>query len=183
MFQAPFGFVAILGVIALAGIIMRNSVILVDQIQQDTAAGHDPFTAIVESAVRRFRPITLTAAAAVLALIPLLGEVFWAPMALAMMGGLIAATISGPEHGFMKPSPTIFRAALQRAKVEAGEALMVGDSVRQDVEGALRAGMRAVLLHRGAGRHPEEEQLAARGVSIVRTLTELPAALTVARAQ
>jgi multidrug efflux pump subunit AcrB len=93
VFQAPFGFVAILGVIALAGIIMRNSVILVDQIQQDRAAGHDAFTAIVESAVRRFRPITLTAAAAVLALIPLVGEVFWAPMALAMMGGLIAATI------------------------------------------------------------------------------------------
>jgi multidrug efflux pump len=93
VFQAPFGFVAILGVIALAGIIMRNSVILVDQIQQDMAAGHDAFTAIVESAVRRFRPITLTAAAAVLALIPLVREVFWAPMALAMMGGLIAATI------------------------------------------------------------------------------------------
>jgi len=92
-FQAPFGFVAILGVIALAGIIMRNSVILVDQIEQDTAAGHDGFTAVVESAVRRFRPITLTAAAAVLALIPLAGEVFWAPMALAMMGGLLAATI------------------------------------------------------------------------------------------
>jgi len=91
--QAPFGFVAILGVIALAGIIMRNSVILVDQIQQDLAAGHDAFTAIVESAVRRFRPITLTAAAAVLALIPLAREVFWAPMALAMMGGLIAATV------------------------------------------------------------------------------------------
>ena len=93
IFQAPFGFVAILGVIALAGIIMRNSVILVDQIQQDLAAGHDGFTAIVESAVRRFRPITLTAAAAVLALIPLAREIFWAPMALAMMGGLIAATI------------------------------------------------------------------------------------------
>ena len=72
---------------------MRDSVILVDQIQQDMAAGHDAFTAIVESAVRRFRPITLTAAAAVLALIPLAREVFWAPMALAMMGGLIAATV------------------------------------------------------------------------------------------
>jgi multidrug efflux pump subunit AcrB len=93
IFQAPFGFVAILGVIALAGIIMRNGVILVDQIQQDMAAGHDAFTSIVESAVRRFRPITLTAAAAVLALIPLAREIFWAPMALAMMGGLIAATI------------------------------------------------------------------------------------------
>jgi multidrug efflux pump subunit AcrB len=93
VFQAAFGFVAILGVIALAGIIMRNSIILVDQIEQDLAAGHDAVTAIVESAVRRFRPITLTAAAAVLALIPLAAEVFWAPMALAMMGGLIAATI------------------------------------------------------------------------------------------
>jgi multidrug efflux pump subunit AcrB len=93
VFQAPFGFVAILGVIALAGIIMRNRVILVDQIQQDLATGHDAFTAIVESAVRRFRPITLTAAAAVLALIPLAREVFWAPMALAMMGGVIAATV------------------------------------------------------------------------------------------
>jgi multidrug efflux pump subunit AcrB len=93
VFQAPFGFVAILGVIALAGIIMRNSVILVDQIEQDMAAGQSAFTAIVEAAVRRFRPITLTAAAAVLALIPLAREVFWAPMALAMMGGLVAATI------------------------------------------------------------------------------------------
>jgi multidrug efflux pump subunit AcrB len=93
IFQAPFGFVAILGVIALAGIVMRNSVILVDQIQQDIAAGHDAFTAIVDSTVRRFRPIALTAAAAVLALIPLVREVFWTPMALAMMGGLIAATI------------------------------------------------------------------------------------------
>ncbi|MET0653039.1 MAG: efflux RND transporter permease subunit [Hyphomicrobiaceae bacterium] len=93
VFQAPFGFVAILGVIALAGIIMRNSVILVDQIEQDLAAGHDGLTSIVESAVRRFRPIVLTAAAAVLALIPLAGEVFWAPMALAMMGGVIAATV------------------------------------------------------------------------------------------
>jgi multidrug efflux pump subunit AcrB len=93
IFQAAFGFVAILGVIALAGIIMRNSVILVDQIEQDMAAGHDAFTAIVESAVRRFRPITLTAAAAGLAMIPLAGEVFWAPMAIAMMGGLVAATI------------------------------------------------------------------------------------------
>jgi multidrug efflux pump len=93
IFQAAFGFVAILGVIALAGIIMRNSVILVDQIEQDRAAGHDPFTAIVESAVRRFRPITLTAAAAGLAMIPLAEEVFWSPMAIAMMGGLVAATI------------------------------------------------------------------------------------------
>jgi multidrug efflux pump subunit AcrB len=93
LFQAAFGFVAILGVIALAGIVMRNSVILVDQIEQDMAAGHDAYMAIVEAAVRRFRPITLTAAAAGLAMIPLAQEVFWAPMAIAMMGGLVAATI------------------------------------------------------------------------------------------
>jgi multidrug efflux pump subunit AcrB len=93
IFQAPFGFVAILGVIALAGIIMRNSVILVDQIKQDMDSGIDPYDAIVGSAVRRFRPIMLTAAAAVLALIPLAKSSFWGPMALAMMGGLLAATI------------------------------------------------------------------------------------------
>jgi multidrug efflux pump len=93
VFQAPFGFVAILGVIALAGMIMRNSVILVDQIQQDRDAGSPMREAIVNSAVRRFRPIVLTAAAAVLALVPLSTSLFWGPMALAMMGGLIAGTI------------------------------------------------------------------------------------------
>ncbi len=93
VFQAPFGFVAILGVIALAGIIMRNTVILVDQIEQDMEAGIDEFHAIVGSAVRRFRPIMLTAAAAVLALIPLAESSFWGPMALSMMGGLLAATV------------------------------------------------------------------------------------------
>ena len=93
VFQAPFGFVAILGVIALAGIIMRNTVILVDQIEQDMEAGIDAYNAIVGSAVRRFRPIMLTAAAAVLALIPLAELSFWGPMALAMMGGLLAATV------------------------------------------------------------------------------------------
>jgi len=93
IFQAPFGFVAILGVIALAGMIMRNSVILVDQIQQDREAGVPVREAIVGSAVRRFRPIVLTAAAAVLALVPLSTSLFWGPMALAMMGGLIAGTI------------------------------------------------------------------------------------------
>ncbi len=92
-FQKPFGFVAILGVIALAGIVMRNSVILVDQIKQDTDAGIDPYDAVVGSAVRRFRPIVLTAAAAVLALIPLAESSFWGPMALCMMGGLVAATV------------------------------------------------------------------------------------------
>ncbi len=88
----PFGFVALLGVIALIGMIMRNSVILIDQIEQDRARGVPAWTAIVESAVRRFRPIVLTAAAAVLAMIPLSRSVFWGPMAVAIMGGLIVAT-------------------------------------------------------------------------------------------
>ena len=91
--NSAFGFVAILGVIALAGIIMRNSVILIDQIDQDIAAGHTPFEATVGAAVRRFRPIMLTAAAAVLALIPIAQSAFWGPMAYAMMGGILAATV------------------------------------------------------------------------------------------
>ncbi len=88
----PFGFVALLGVIALMGMIQRNSVILIDQIEQDRAAGVAPWQAIVESAVRRLRPIVLTAAAAVLAMIPLSRSIFWGPMAVAIMGGLIVAT-------------------------------------------------------------------------------------------
>jgi multidrug efflux pump subunit AcrB len=88
----PFGFVALLGVIALTGMIMRNSVILIDQIEQDRSRGVPAWSAIVEAAVRRFRPIVLTAAAAVLAMIPLSRSVFWGPMAVAIMGGLIVAT-------------------------------------------------------------------------------------------
>jgi multidrug efflux pump subunit AcrB len=93
LFQVPFGFVANLGVIALSGMIMRNSVILVDQIEQDRKAGMPPWEAIVGSTVRRFRPIMLTAAAAILAMIPLTRSVFWGPMAVAIMGGLIVATL------------------------------------------------------------------------------------------
>jgi multidrug efflux pump subunit AcrB len=89
----PFGFVALLGVIALMGMIQRNSVILIDQIEQDRAQGVPAWEAIVESAVRRLRPIVLTAAAAVLAMIPLSRSVFWGPMAVAIMGGLIVATV------------------------------------------------------------------------------------------
>ena len=92
LLNRPFGFVALLGVIALMGMIMRNSVILIDQIEQDRARGVPTWDAIVESAVRRFRPIVLTAAAAVLAMIPLSRSVFWGPMAVAIMGGLIVAT-------------------------------------------------------------------------------------------
>ncbi len=89
----PFGFVALLGVIALMGMIQRNAVILIDQIEHDRAAGVPAWDAIVESAVRRLRPIVLTAAAAVLAMIPLSRSVFWGPMAVAIMGGLIVATV------------------------------------------------------------------------------------------
>jgi multidrug efflux pump len=93
VFQVPYGFVANLGVIALMGMILRNSVILVDQIEQDEQSGKSEWEAIVGSTVRRFRPITLTAAAAVLAMIPLTRQVFWGPMAVAIMGGLIIATV------------------------------------------------------------------------------------------
>jgi len=89
----PFGFVALLGVIALMGMIQRNSVILIDQIEKDRARGVPAWDAIVEAAVRRLRPIVLTAAAAVLAMIPLSRSVFWGPMAVAIMGGLIVATV------------------------------------------------------------------------------------------
>jgi multidrug efflux pump len=92
LLDRPFGFVALLGVIALMGMIMRNSVILIDQIEQDRARGVATWNAIVEAAVRRFRPIILTAAAAVLAMIPLTRSVFWGPMAVAIMGGLVVAT-------------------------------------------------------------------------------------------
>ncbi|WHS61489.1 efflux RND transporter permease subunit [Pseudomonas sp. G2-4] len=91
-FRQPFGFVAMLGTIALSGMIMRNSVILVDQIEQDIKAGLAPWQAIIEATVRRFRPIVLTALAAVLAMIPLSRSLFFGPMAVAIMGGLIVAT-------------------------------------------------------------------------------------------
>ena len=92
VFRVPFGFVAMLGTIALAGMIMRNSVILVDQIEQDIAAGHDRWHAIIDATVRRFRPIVLTALAAILAMIPLSRSAFFGPMAVAIMGGLTVAT-------------------------------------------------------------------------------------------
>ena len=93
VFRAPFGFVALLGLIALAGMIMRNSVILVDQIDRDERAGSDTWTAIVDSTVRRFRPIVLTAAAAILAMIPLSRSDFFGPQAITILGGLLVATV------------------------------------------------------------------------------------------
>ena len=89
----PFGFVALLGLIALAGMIMRNTVILVDQIERDIAAGHGRYRAIVNATVRRARPVALTALAAILGMIPLAGSLFWGPMAITIMGGLFVATI------------------------------------------------------------------------------------------
>jgi len=93
LFRSPFGFVALLGTIALAGMIMRNSVILIDQIQQDIDAGHDRWDAILDATVRRFRPIVLTALAAVLAMIPLSRSAFYGSMAISIMGGLIVGTV------------------------------------------------------------------------------------------
>jgi multidrug efflux pump subunit AcrB len=113
---SPFGFVAILGVIALLGIIMRNSVILLDQIGQDIDSGHDPVDAVIGSAVRRFRPIMLTAAAAVLALIPIARSVFWGPLAYAMMGGIIVATVLTI---LVLPASYAFFFRLRRTKAEA----------------------------------------------------------------
>jgi multidrug efflux pump subunit AcrB len=91
--QAPLGFVAILGVIALSGMIMRNSVILIDQVRAEMAEGREPWNAVVEAAVHRTRPVALTAAATVLAMVPLTRSVFWGPMAIAIMGGLTIATL------------------------------------------------------------------------------------------
>lgn len=92
-FHVPFGFVAMLGAISLAGMIMRNSVILVDQIEQDIKQGSSRYAAILDSTVRRARPILLTAAAAILAMIPLTTSGFWGPMAIVIMGGLFVATL------------------------------------------------------------------------------------------
>lgn len=92
--------------------------------------------------------------------------------------GLIAAAIASSEHGYMKPHPSIFEAALRLMDVPAAEAVMVGDSIRQDVEGALGVGMRAVLLHRAVEPHPRERELSARGVPVVRSLSEVASALS-----
>jgi multidrug efflux pump len=122
-FDLPFGFVAMLGTIALGGIIMRNSVILVDQIDQDIAAGHEAFQAVVDATVRRARPILLTAAAAILAMIPLAPSAFWGPMAVAIMGGLAVATLLT-----LLFLPALY-AAWFRVKVAEAEPAMPGVAV------------------------------------------------------
>lgn len=93
------------------------------------------------------------------------------------LDGLIDATLSSSEHGLMKPHPSIFESVLRRLDVEPADALMVGDSVAHDVEGGLRAGLSAVLLHRSDAPHPQEAHLRVRGVPTIRTLRELPAVL------
>jgi len=91
--DSALGFVADLGILALTGMIIRNSVILIDQIQKHLAAGEKPWDAIVDSAVLRFRPIMLTAAAAILGMLPLMASNFWGPMAVAIASGLLVATV------------------------------------------------------------------------------------------
>jgi multidrug efflux pump len=91
--DSAMGFVAELGILALFGMIIRNSVILIDQIKQHIAAGQSPYDAVVDSAVLRFRPIMLTAAAAILGMLPLMASTFWGPMAVAIASGLLVATI------------------------------------------------------------------------------------------
>jgi FMN hydrolase / 5-amino-6-(5-phospho-D-ribitylamino)uracil phosphatase len=87
---------------------------------------------------------------------------------------LVGGAISSAQHGFMKPCPSIFQAAMQIVGAEPAESVMVGDSIKQDVEGALRAGMRAIFLHRNDEPHPREAELLARGVRTIRSLAELP---------
>jgi HAD superfamily hydrolase (TIGR01509 family) len=93
------------------------------------------------------------------------------------LGDLVSAAISSSDHGFMKPHESIFRAAMQLVGAEPAESLMVGDSVRQDIEGALAAGMSAVFLHRDTSAHPNARRLAECGVPTINSLTELPALL------
>src|SRR4030095_16744221 len=89
----PFAFLGLLGLVVLAGMIMRNTVILVDQIDRDIAAGHARYRAIIDATVRRARPVVLTALAAILGMVPLAGSIFWGPMAITIMGGLFIATV------------------------------------------------------------------------------------------
>jgi multidrug efflux pump subunit AcrB len=119
-FNAPFGFNALLGLIALAGMIMRNTVILVDQIDADVASGLSRWDAIIESTVRRSRPLVLTAMAAILAMIPLSRSVFWGPMAITMMGGLLVATILT-----LLFLPALYAAWFQVRRTKAGATILL----------------------------------------------------------
>jgi hypothetical protein len=165
LFGKPFGFVAMLGVIAMSGIIMRNSVILVDQIERNIAAGQGRFDAIVGATVRRFRPIMLTAAAAVLALIPLLQSAFFGPMATALMGGITGATVL--TLFFV---PALYATAF---KVRPSNAVCVPRPRQLNTRGVDRghrlqprrpAGERAALHWRAASSAGRGDPLLARGV-------------------
>jgi multidrug efflux pump len=120
VFRAPLGFVAILGIIALGGMIMRNSVILIDQVRTEMEEGRDAWNAIVDAALHRTRPVVLTAAATVLAMLPLTRSVFWGPMALAIMGGLTIATVL--TIFFV---PALYAAWFRVGRHQAGEAAPV----------------------------------------------------------
>ena len=93
LFRIPMGFVAILGVISLIGMVIRNSVILIEQIDMHIADGEPPWEAVISATEHRLRPILLTAAAAILGMVPIAGTVFWGPMAFAVIGGLMVATL------------------------------------------------------------------------------------------
>ena len=131
----PFGFVALLGLIALAGMIMRNSVILVDQIEHDVAEGATRRQAIVEATVRRARPVILTALASILAMIPLSGSAFWGPMAYTIMGGLFVATFMT-----LLFLPALYALWFRRHLDEAGDWPAPQEAVEAEAEQAPRAG-------------------------------------------
>jgi multidrug efflux pump subunit AcrB len=140
--RAPMGFVAILGVVSLIGMVIRNSVILIDQIDHEIAAGQHPWNAVIVATEHRLRPILLTAAAAILGMIPIAPTVFWGPMAYAVMGGLVVATlltlvflpalyvawfrikpVSEPQPTISDDTPTISVDAPELATAEPGEAV------------------------------------------------------------
>ncbi|MDU2064221.1 MAG: efflux RND transporter permease subunit [Sporomusaceae bacterium] len=129
--QRPLGFVAELGILALSGMIIRNSVILIDQIEQHKAAGETVWDAIIDSTILRFRPIMLTAAAAILGMLPLVISNFWGPMAVAIAGGLFGATVLT-----LLVLPTMYAAWF---KVEVPQAIIgTKDSVKSDqVDGSI----------------------------------------------
>ncbi|HZR75428.1 efflux RND transporter permease subunit [Bradyrhizobium sp.] len=123
----PFGFVALLGLIALAGMIMRNAVILVDQIESDVASGLTRREAIVEATVRRARPVVLTALAAILAMIPLSRSAFWGPMAITIMGGLFVATFLTLLY-----LPGLYALWFRKSLEESGGSVHVGLAPQQE---------------------------------------------------
>ncbi len=192
-FRIPFGFVAMLGVIALAGMIIRNAVILVVQIDHDLAAGRTLWDAIVESTVRRLRPIVLTALAAILAMIPLTRSVFWGPMAWAIMGGLAVATLLtllflpalyaswyGARQPGQAPAPQRRRPAWRRwAGVGALLGLFSAGSPAVDLSQAYRQAMQADPTLRAAQAALQAgREKAVQGDALLKPQVALSAGLT-----